>query len=67
MRLQFRLLKYEQLNCSTCGRVMEYGDYVYIVPDKDVVLFTCELCHKNTLEAERLGAIGGYRRIARCI
>lgn len=67
MRLQFRLLEHERLDCSTCGVLMEDNDCVYIVPDKSVVVFECEQCHEYRGDAEKLGLIGGYRRIAKCI
>ena len=65
MKLQFRLLQHERLACSDCNETMEYGANVYIVPDKDVVLFVCELCHVIRVDAEKLGLIGGNRRMAR--
>lgn len=65
MKLQFRLLQHERLACSDCNTTMKYGDCVYIIPDKDVVLFICDLCHENRVDAEKLGLIGGNRRMAR--
>ena len=65
MRLQFRLLQNERLNCSDCGEIMEYGANVYIIPDKDVVLFICEMCHAVKVDEDRLALRAGNRRIAR--
>ena len=65
MKLQFRLLQRERLLCSECGMVLEYGDNVYIVPDKSVVLFNCEMCHHATVDEERLALRAGNRRVAR--
>lgn len=65
MRLQFRLLQNERLNCSDCGEIMEYGANVYIIPDKDVVLFICEMCYAVKVDEDRLALRAGNRRIAR--
>jgi hypothetical protein len=44
---------------------MEFGDNVYIVPDKDVVLFLCEMCHTVKVDEDRIALLAGNRRIAR--
>ena len=65
MQLQFRLLQNERLNCSECTEIMEYGDKVYLIPDKDVVLFICEMCHAIKLDEDHIALLAGNRRIAR--
>ena len=62
--LQFRLLQNERLVCSECGKLLGYGDNVYIVPDKDVMLFNCETCHDVTADEERRALNEGNRGVA---
>lgn len=64
MKLQFRLLPHERLTCSGCGELLEPGANVYMVPDKYVVLFNCEMCHCVTVDDERLALLVGNRRAA---
>ena len=65
MKLQFRLLQNERLVCSECGKLLGYSDNVYIVPDKDVMLFNCETCRDITVAEERLALNAGNRRVGR--